>query len=184
MCVQTPTTTSQLSWPSLVRLASSAGAVLGNASLRASRSGSSEEELVAGDPNLLRSAIADQDRHSAPRDRDRLAGPDRAQVDLSHLGPRRSLVRIHLIDERPKRQRAADANKRLRGLNDEIPACRLCRFAHHRHDAYRPKQTPVEAYGAKVRRRTLRDVTAQASASFAAPAPDLRSSSPRTLPRA
>jgi len=138
MCVQAPTTTSQLPCPSLVRLASSAGAFRGSASLRANRSGSSEASVLRAMRTSAGVRLRMKIGVPLHWTKSRLAWPNRVQIYVFNLGYRRCLLGIHVIDERPERRCAAHGDKGSRGLNHETSARRpRC----HRHRHYRVCRT-------------------------------------------
>ena len=93
----------------------------GSASLRAESSRSSRDVDGLGGCDLLGRAVTDEDRLAAPQNRDRLADLDGRDVDLDRGERERARVRVHLIDERPQRNCAADGNEGVGREDDESP---------------------------------------------------------------
>ena len=71
--------------------------------------------------------VADEDRLAAPGDGDRLPLLHGGEVDLDGRKRLGGGVGVHLTDERPERQRRANARKGLRRDHDEVATVRLFR---------------------------------------------------------
>ena len=77
--------------------------------------------------DILRRAVADEDRLAAPDDLDFLAFGDRADIDFRARQRKDIRTRVHAIDQWPNESGGTDGTHRLRSKQQEIAALAIRR---------------------------------------------------------